>query len=201
MQQGRHPERAWPRTDASGEERRELQDELPPRGCRRRRRHQAHRGWRGTGTTGAIPAASGARFGLKPRRPVALPFRPGAAAAGDLFRGRGDWGPQSLRKYARRGIGYSRRENIGEGLRCLLDSVFFTFLPKKILGVRYMFFWSCSNIGIGNPRSDRGCLCIWEAPQTQATTMEVHGPPSAGRPCPVDLAKTKVVVAMRREID
>ena len=61
-----------------------------------------------------------------------------------------------------------------------------------------MFFWSCSNIGIGNPRSDRGCLCIWEAPQTQATTMEAHGSPSAGRPCPVDLAKTNVVVAMSK---
>ena len=57
----------------------------------------------------------------------------------------GDGGQRNLQKYARRGIRNSRRGNIGEGLRRPLDSVFFSlFFPKKILGVRYMFFWSCS---------------------------------------------------------
>ena len=69
-------------------------------------------------------------------------------ANGCLARGNrgfgGDWGQRNLRKYARRGIGYSRCENIEEGLRRPLDSVFLLFFPKKILGVRCTFFWSCS---------------------------------------------------------
>ena len=55
-----------------------------------------------------------------------------------------NWGQRNLRKYARRGIGYSRCENIEEGLRRPLDSAFLLFFPKKILGVRCTFFWSCS---------------------------------------------------------